>query len=215
MGMRAEINTKRALHWIEHFGGARQERRREAVSRMVAAIPGVKVVYVVCDKRSLISSNDLKNDNDLFYNYAMRLLLERVAQELRGWRGGARKGRLILGSVKNMDHKQSRLYLEHNITYNNTFNTPWENILWPPRWLGTAERDGLQLADLYLGMFRRAIERGSEDKKEARFLLRHGHQIRRGSNGNIMGYGIKMYGDPSFLLSQPWWQDLYYKKSDL
>lgn len=84
-GLRHEINTDKPLHWVEHFQKAKQGPRRQMAALMLAALPGVKVIYVVADKATLKASPRLRESTDLFYHYTMRLLLERVAQQLASW----------------------------------------------------------------------------------------------------------------------------------
>lgn len=206
-GLRAEINTTKPLHWVEHFNkGKKHALRRDMASNMVAAIPGVKVVYVVADKRNMESSDRLRSDRDLFYHYVMKLVLERVANQLSEWEGGARKGIVSLGAVKGMNHEESVSYL-NRVRSTDKWNTPWELIAWPPKWVATNQRDGVQMADLYLGMFRRAMERGGDDLAEARYLMQHWHQLRSSPRGRISGYGVKVYSkDPGFVTKRGWWR---------
>lgn len=205
-GLRSEIGTDKPLHWIEHFKKARHEQRRDMASNMVAAIPDVKVIYVVADKATMVASPELRSNGDLFYHWTMRLMLERVALALHEWEGGQRRGMVRLGAVKGMDHAESVEYLANVRRKASPWSTPWELMHWPPRWVGTNEYDGVQAADLYLGMFRRAVERGGDDIREARHLLRHWHQVRSSARGRVMGYGVKVHGNPSFLTTRGWWQ---------
>lgn len=204
-GLRAEINTTRPLHWVDHFKKSKHEARRAMASNMVAAIPGVQVIYVVAHKETMIASQELRSNGDLFYHYTMRLMLERVANQLSEWDGGRRKGIVRLGAVKGMDHEESVRYLA-NVRLQERWGVPWELISWPPRWVATDAYEGVQAADLYLGMFRRAIELGGDDISEAQYLLQHWHQVRSSNRGRIMGYGVKVHGDPRFLTARGWWQ---------
>lgn len=205
-GLRAEIETEKPLHWVDHFKKQRHEGRRDMASNMVAAIPGVQVIYVVADKATMIASQALRSDGYLFYHYTMRLMLERVAKQLEAWDGGNRRGIVRLGSVKGMDHDRSVSYLGSVRMQEAKWSTPWELISWPPRWVATDDYDGVQAADLYLGMFRRAMEKGGDDIREARHLDRHWHQVRSSPRGRVMGYGVKVYGDPAFLTARGWWK---------
>lgn len=206
-GMKVEINTTRPLHWVEHFNKTKKHvRRREMAANMAAAIPGVKVIYVVVDKRNLRASSRMRSDKDLFYHYTTRLLLERVANQLEEWDGGPRKGIVRLGAVKGMNHATSVSYL-NSARSNDRLKVPWDLIAWPPKWVGTDQYDGVQLADLYLGMFRWAMERGGDDIAEARYLLQHWHQLRSSTRGRILGYGVKVYGeDAGFVTRRGWWR---------
>lgn len=207
-GLRHEIGTTKPLHWVEHFKKPKHAGRRTMAANMLAAIPGVRVIYVVADKATMVASNELRADGDLFYHYTMRLLLERVAYELDGWKGGRRKGIVRLGAVKGMNHKESVEYLTTVRLQRVAWHTPWDLMCWPPRWVGTNAFDGVQAADLYLGMFRRAVELGESRPWEATYLLQHKHQIRRNGAGRALGYGIKIFGDRTFITKRAWWSQI-------
>lgn len=207
-GLRCEIGTTKPLHWVEHFKKPKQASRRTMAANMLAAIPGVRVIYVVADKATMVASNQLRSDGDLFYHYTMRLLLERVAKQLEGWEGGKRKGVIRLGAVKGMNHAESVEYLTAVRRQHATWHTPWDLMCWPPRWVATNSFDGVQAADLYLGMFRRAVELGESEPWESIYLLQHKHQIRRSMDGNVLGYGIKVHGDRTFLTRRSWWSQM-------
>lgn len=205
-GLRAEINTTKPLHWVDHFTPKpKHDSRRHLASDLVATIPGVKVVYVIAHKRTLIASEQLKADRDLFYNYVTKLLLERVAFAARYWPGGPRMAITRLSAVKNMDHTMSLDYLV-SVRRGRRTAAPMEYIKWPPEWYGPDRWDGLQLADLYLGMLNCALTGDDHDEGCATHLLKHRHQIRRGPRGQILGWGVKVYGDDAFLLRRCWWK---------
>lgn len=81
-GMQAVIGTSKPLHWTEHFSPKKRQERRETIAQMLANIPGITLIYVIADKGTLRASNALKTDGALFYHYVMKLLLERVVNQL-------------------------------------------------------------------------------------------------------------------------------------
>ena len=208
-GLRNVINTTKPLHWVDHFTPKPQHAaRRSLASRLVAAIPGAKVVYVVAHKSTLIASQSLRADRDLFYNYVTKLLLERVAFAAERWDGGSRLAIVRLGDVKNMDHVESLRYL-NVVRESGRTRAPFKFIMWPPRWYGPDRFDGLQLADLYAGMLLCALRGDPADPGCAAYLLEHRHQIRRSPSGDIFGWGIKLFGDARYLKGRAWWADLH------
>ncbi|WP_353707655.1 DUF3800 domain-containing protein [Cellulosimicrobium sp. ES-005] len=207
-GLRHAVNTSKPLHWVDHFTPKpKHAARRRLASQWIAKIPDVKVVYVVAHKATLIASQHLRADRDLFYNYMTKLLLERVAYQARYWPGGQRLAVARLSAVKNMDHIESVDYLNGARRYQHT-RAPFENILWPPIWRGPDVFDGLQLADLYLGMLWCAIRGDHGDVDCAEMLLEHRHQLRRGPSGQVLGWGVKVFGDPAYLTKRIWWPEL-------
>lgn len=207
-GLRNEINTPKPLHWVEHFTPKpKHAARRRLAADMVAAIPDVKVVYVIADKKTLIASEHLKHDQDAFYNYVTKLLLERVAYTAKYWPGGSRLALARLSSIKGTRDIDSISYLERVRDVRAT-NAPLQYLRWPPTWHGPERFDGLQIADLYMGMMGAALSGAHDDPLCAVHLLAHRAQIRRSPSGQLLGWGIKIYGDSSILTGRVWWADL-------
>lgn len=204
-GLRHTINTTKPLHWVDHFTPKQKHAdRRRLASDWVAKIPEVKVVYVIAHKATMIAGEHLRADQDLFYNYVTKLLLERVAYEAKFWPGRPRLAVTRLSAVRNMRHGDSVEYLNAVRAYNRT-RAPMEHILWPPKWHDPSAFDGLQLADIYLGMLWTALKGGPDDADCARMLLEHRHQLRRSAHGQVLGYGVKVYGDPRYVSQRCWW----------
>ncbi len=166
------------------------------------------MIYVVAHKPTLRASAAMRADGEMFYHWMTWLLLERVAHETRGSTGGARVARVRLGAVKGMDHARSQAYLS-GTRDRDQGSVPWEHLYWPPKWHGTDEYDGIQLADIYLGMFRAALVGDAQDMLCAEMLLQHRHQIRRSTDGRLLGFGIKVYGQSAFLCDRVWWPELH------
>lgn len=207
-GLRAEINTPKPLHWVEHFTPKpKHAPRRRLAADMVAVIPGARVIYVIADKATLIASEHLKHDKDVFYNYVTKLLLERVAFAARHWAGGPRLAVARLSSIKGTRDVDSIEYLERVRRVGAT-KAPLEHIRWPPSWHGPERYVGLQIADLHMGMMGAALSGPVDDARCAENLLAHRAQIRRGPAGRVLGWGIKVYGDPTTLTQRIWWRDL-------
>lgn len=206
-GRQPQENLK-PIHWVEHFKAKRSDRRRAAAVAL-ASIPTAKVIHVIAHKETLNTDAGMRNDKGLFYNYTARLLLERIAHLAKNWPGGPRLAITRLGRVKHMDHSTSEAHLDFVRcgTRTETFGVPWGYIKWPPTWENT-QRDGIQLADLHAGILNAALSGDPQDSTCAQYLLTCGHQLRRGPQGTLLGYGVKVIGDTSFVTSRVWWDEL-------
>jgi hypothetical protein len=201
-GLRGLIDTPGPLHWVEHFKAKRPERRTHAAT-LLAEMRTAKVVHVIADKATC----GLTRDGAIFYNYTTRLLLERVALAAQEWSGGSRLAIVRLGTVKGMDHAGTAQYLDH-VRHGGctTFDVPWQYIKWPPNWQNTTY-DGIQLADIHAGMLNVALSGKPEDPKCAGDLLLCKHLLRRSTGGSLLGYGVKVIGQSSFVTGRVWYRD--------
>ncbi|MGW2113746.1 DUF3800 domain-containing protein [Streptomyces zhihengii] len=197
-------NLLKPIHWVEHFKAKHPQRRQQA-AKALAAMPSAKVIHVIAHKDTVNTDAGMRQDRDLFYNYTTRLLLERVAYTAKEWPGGPRLAIVNLGAVKNMDHAASEVYLK-SARSQSTYGVPWGYIKWPPTWMGT-QRDGIQLADVHAGLLNCALTGAPTDRACAENLLLCGHQLRRSRSGLLLGYGVKVIGDPSFVTKRAWWDD--------
>jgi hypothetical protein len=207
-GLRAVIhasrpNTTTPLHWVDHFKAKRPERRLHA-ARSLALMPSAKVIHVIVPKDSARESPGLA-DGVRFYNYTTRLLLERVAYAAQQWEGGPRLAIVRLGAVKGMDHTDTAGYLDWVRQGRvQTWGVPWEHIKWPPSWTGT-DWDGIQLADIHAGLLNVALSGSKLDEECAENLLLCKHQLYRSPSGLLLGRGVKVLGNSSFVTSRCWW----------
>lgn len=204
-GMRTVINTQRPLHWVDHFT-AKQQDRRDMASRLCASIPGLVVVHTLAHKKTLISSDALKSDNTLFYHYATKLTLERAAFACQNWEGGSRLGRVVLAAIKGTIPSDTEAYYTRFQSGIRTrapvdWLTPNVKVTTPET------EDGLQLADLYQGMFATALNGTEADDKCGRHLIDVKHQVRRNPGGYAVGWGLKLYPESLIrqLICKAWW----------
>jgi hypothetical protein len=197
-------NTTAPLHWVDHFKRKHPERRLRAAMSL-AQMPSAKVVHVIAPKDAIRSYPGLAN-GVRFYNYTTRLLLERVAHAAKRWEGGSRLAIVRLGAVKGMDHKDTAGYLDWVRQGRvETYNVPWQYIKWPPAWTGT-DWDGIQLADIHAGLLNVALTGSKLDNTCAENLLLCKHQLYRSPGGTLLGYGVKVMGDASFVTTRCWWK---------
>ncbi|UNZ20598.1 DUF3800 domain-containing protein [Streptomyces sp. 891-h] len=211
-GLRALVHSGppearlKPLHWVEHFKAKRPERRLHA-AKVLAQMPDAKVIHVITHKDSLGHDSVMRRSKEHFYNYTARLLLERVARAAQGWPGGKRLAIVRLGAVKHMDHSTSESHLDHVRNGGcETYSVPWALIKWPPTW-ETTQRDGIQLADIHAGLLNAALSGDPADRDCASNLLLCRHQLRRSRDGRVLGHGVKVIGDETFVTGRAWWPD--------
>lgn len=211
-GLRAIVHSGqpqdqlKPIHWVEHFKAKHTERRRHAAVAL-SRMPDVKVIHVIAHKDTVNEDWVMRKDGGLFYNFATRLLLERVAQSAKWWPGGKRLAIVRLAQVKHMDHSSSESHLDYVRNGGcETYNVPWQLIKWPPTWHNT-QRDGIQLADIHAGLLGTALSGDPDDLDCARNLLLCRHQLRRRRDGQVLGYGVKVIGKAGFVTSRAWYPE--------
>ncbi|MFG3136078.1 DUF3800 domain-containing protein [Streptomyces sp. NPDC048211] len=209
-GLRSIIHTSqpdqmKPLHWVEHFKRKHVDRRFRAASAL-AGMPSSRVVHVVVPKAAARNAPGLR-DTSRFYNYTTRLLLERVAYAASQWEGGGRFAIVRLGTVRGMDHLETARYLDRvRQKRDSQWQVPWHLIKWPPAWTGT-DWDGIQLADLHAGLLNSALIGAPDDEACAANLLLCKHQLYRSPTGRLLGYGVKVLGtDTAIVTSRCWWE---------
>lgn len=101
-GAKAIWNIRGQLHWVKHLRGRRADRR-ETLCEILSVVPGVQVIHVILNKAMLLPETYLANNQEGSYNYASRLLLERIAHAADKWPGGARIAQVYFGLVGGVD----------------------------------------------------------------------------------------------------------------
>lgn len=171
----------------------------------LAALPNVRVIYVVVEKAAV--SVSLLNDQVKFYNYAAGLVLERALLSAKhDWPGGPREAVVRFGHVKGFDHTTTSTYFQVKEAQAPAC-MPWGLLTKPPTFEGQALWDGLQAADQYAGVLSAALNVDPYGGYEPQHLLRVRHQLRRGPAGQAEGYGWKAWLAPSSLDAYPWWPE--------
>ncbi|MGY5034823.1 DUF3800 domain-containing protein [Streptomyces sp. 900116325] len=209
-GLRAMVhatrpNTTTPLHWVDHFKRKHADRRARA-ARTLSLMPGVKVIHVIVPKSNVVPTGGM-TDGTRFYNYTTRLLLERVAHCAATWEGGPRLAITYLGTVKGVDHRDTADYLTRvrSGRCGRTWDVPWQHVKWPPKWTGT-DRDGIQLADIHAGILNVALSGDDNDEDCAQNLLLCKHQLYRTPTGNLLGAGVKIWGQNLFVMRRCWFR---------
>lgn len=205
-GLAHVVNTNRGLHWVEHFK-AKHSARRHLASQLCASIPGALVVYALAHKKTLRGGYTIRSDQAHFYHRVTQLALERAAFACRDWEGGPRIGKVYLSQIKGVTPDETAKWYGEFRAGKFT-NAPVDNLCPQARVATPDSLEGLQLADLYQGMFQNCLVSGDEDEEVTSRLLRCRHQLRRSATGNVMGYGLKVYGADGSLWTTSWWKKL-------
>lgn len=196
-----KVPTGKALHWKEHV---KVYARRQHVSRTLAQVPGLLVVYVVVEKAAIPVSSGMYGDQVLFYNYAACLTMERLLLAARDWPGVSRDVIVRFGHVRGFDHSKTTTYFNLKKQKCPAW-VPWGLLHGAVHFDDQATWDGLQAADQYAGILNGAIRPDEFGNYDESHLLRIRHQLRRSETGNALGYGFKVLGNVATFTSLPWW----------
>ncbi|WGH87367.1 DUF3800 domain-containing protein [Auritidibacter ignavus] len=202
-GLRYALKIRKTMHWVRHFRDRPgQAWKRDFLVDKLSQLPAIRAIHVVMDKPNVYKDAHMRKNPDVAYKYASMLLLERIARVAAGWPGGQRVALTRFGVVGGVDHKETKRYLEDTAIGPPKFPTPWENILWPVTWRHQHEFDGLQLADVYSGIFDAAIRRS-----KPQHLFGIAKQVHQNYRGEVGGYGIKFLPTASAqdMYGSPWW----------
>ncbi|WP_328639707.1 DUF3800 domain-containing protein [Streptomyces canus] len=191
----------KALHWKEHV---KVYPRRQYVTRTLAELEGVQIVYVVVEKAAIPAQAGMRRDQVIFYNFAAGIILERLLLAARDWPGGTRDLRVRFGHVRGFDHRTTCAYFKIKPERGPGW-VPWHLLQGQPSFEDQAKWDGLQAADQYAGMLSAAIRTDRYGGYEAAHLLGVRHQIRRNGLGASRNYGFKILGNEATFTSLPWW----------
>lgn len=200
------IPPSKALHWNEHV---KTFPRRQHVATVLGSLTPVMVLHVAVEKAGIPSHAGMRNDHELFYNFAAGMVLERVLLAARDWPGGSRDALVRFAHVRGFKHETTRDYIEHRARTNDPHWVPWRR-LHSLHFDGQANYLGLQAADQYVGMLWLAFRRDDFGGFEEHHFLQTAHQI-RAVNGRRVNYGFKWLGRPETLAAIPWWQTAAWK----
>ncbi|WP_440900909.1 DUF3800 domain-containing protein [Actinosynnema sp.] len=190
-----------ALHWADHLRARNHDRRRHA-AKSLSEVPGVQLIYVLVDKRALAPASDVHGDAALTYTRTTQLLFERIAVAARTWPGGHRRVIAEISHTRGHDHPTT---LKHIGALSPHDGFSWRLATSKITIRGAADRDGLQAADLYLGMFNAAITPDKYGNHSDEYLVECLHQVHRDPLGRMLGRGFTVLGQDSLITGQPWW----------
>ena len=180
-----------ALHWRKH---CRMHEYRKFAAMEVSKLENLTVIFVISDKKTV------PHDHTQFYNIVAAFTLERILKhtEKLGTTTSVR-----FGHVRGFDHSISLNYFKNRNWQSNNYHRLYEQ----PKWIPAVSNSGIQIADIYSGILGAAMLQDRFGNFEHSYLETIKHQIRKSSQGQISGYGIKaisLNNDPE---SFKWWPE--------
>lgn len=200
------------LHWSKNM---KHHTLRRHAANQLAALP-VRLIYVAVPKATVRQTSKLSTDTVAYYNYAARMLLERIglftADHQRAERRHNRRAecqtKVTFGRVKGFQPADLRSYVARLRRKDEC--RPWcDHLTEKISVLGQTEEELLQWADIAAGAFDAAVKTDRFGNHEPTYLQALGPQIRR-VNDRILGYGMKSLGDDAWLRELPWWEDRWW-----
>jgi hypothetical protein len=194
------VPTGKALHWHEHV---KTYQRRQHVATQLAAFPNLSMTYVIVEKTAIPVSSGIYASQELFYNYAACMVMERMLLAAPDWPGGSREVKVRFGHVRGFRHATTTAYFARKTAQPAWI--PWGLVRGQVEFSDQAQWDGLQAADQYAGMLNVAVTPDKFGGYEEAHLLRIRGQLRRNAQGKSRGYGFKVLGNEATFTSVPWW----------
>ena len=197
-----------ALHWVEHLRLRHHDRRRHA-AKVLGTVPELKLIFALIDKANVPTHSGMRTDIAKTYNYATRMLFERLALTASHWPGGSHRAIVKVAHARGHDHMATINYIRNICPLApSNFVVPWHLVTPSITVGGAGSYDGLQAADVYAGMLNAAITADRFGNCSPEYLLGCAHQLRRGPSGKLLNYGIKVLGDPAIITAQSWWSQV-------
>ncbi len=194
-----KVPATKPMHWREHV---KTFERRQHVAACLVRHP-IVVNYVVFEKAAIPQNAYLRRDQMVFYNYAAKLMLQRLLLTAEAWPSGPGRLTATFGHVRGFDHANTRAYLR-TIAARERWRPYWQLLDGIVQWADSRTYDGLQVADQYAGMLSVALRADQFGGFDPHHLLAVRHQIRR-DGGRSWGAGFKVLAQRDAMESYPWW----------
>lgn len=202
--LRALRRTEGAtLHWAQNM---KDHADRKYAAATLAQLP-VRLIYVVVPKRSIKPDSFLARSSDGYYNYAARLLLERIGMFTSSIQDPAFPGRplqckVTFSHVKGFNPETLRRYIS-NVRSNNS-DRCWRHLTPVLDVDGQSSTRQLQWADIAAGALDSAIKADRHGNYEPAYWRSVSHLV-DAPGGIMLGRGLKVLGDESCITDLPWW----------
>lgn len=201
-----DIPLDKPLHWAHN---CKDHRKRLHIVNTVSALQGIRVNYVIFDKRAAAFKKSVLNDGVRFYNYIAGITLERILLCANSASRGDKSVDVWYGYVKGLspDKDGTIDYLSRKTSMPNSF-VDWSLLRKSPSFKDARENSGIQLADMYCGFLREAIFPNNFGEFEPSYLIKVKDQITRRPSGDSWGYGFKVMAVKDDFTGQlPWWEE--------
>lgn len=160
------------MSWKKHL---KTHQRRQFAAHTLAALKGVTVIYVYCQK-DLVTGNYVKHA-ERFYNYVAKMTYTNVLWAARGRNADGIHTRF--GHVRGHNHAPTKQYLEREARRDQRVPHELEQGL---RWVSADRFLESQAADLYGGFLRAALWPAEFGLVEPQYIRTIWHQVRRGTD---------------------------------
>lgn len=176
--------------------------QRVAATLAIADLP-VRLIFVCVPKASMRQTSKLVADPTAFYNYAARMLVERVSWLARTHHTTAH---LTFEKVKGFPPSQLRSYLDL-LRQRREPSTDWDHIHRDVRVDSPANIPALLVPDLTAGAWDAATRPDRETGlTEPAYLHNMAKLVYRSQQGKVLGYGVKVLGPTPDLCATPLWK---------
>lgn len=198
----ADVNAHRQGTGKLKWTGLRHPERTYATAAL-GGLP-IRIVYVIVPKVSIRADSMLFRDSGAFYNFAARIIFERISWIVND-AGGLAK--VTYEKVRGFPTYETTDYLEL-LRQRRDRHIEWAAVHKAVEVRGAGEKPRLQLADLAAGALDAAIR---PDKAtglvEPTYLFNLEPVIARRGRAweRVQEVGIKVLGDTDIVYRQPWW----------
>ena len=193
---------QRVLHWSRNI---KDHADRKLAANSLAQLP-VRLIYVVAPKTAIRSGSYLARSTEGYYNYMARYVIERLARFTK--RMADREGqpdlrcKVTFGQVKGFNPNVLRSYISRIRRTRN--DAPWDYLTPTIDVEGQGTTRLLQWAEIGAGALDSAIKMDRHAQYEPAYWLPLMPRIDQ-CDGRMLGYGLKVLGDESWLTNLPWW----------
>ena len=200
------VNTRlaREPHQELHWSKTLKKHDQRFVAAEELARLNLRIVYMVVDKSTSPQGSGLGTSRDSLYNYALRLLIERVSWLVDDAHGTAA---VTLASVSGLPRRVPLTYLNSKLRNRQT-EIRWQALRQAIEVRQAASRDGLQMADIAAGALDRAIRPSTHPphRIESAYLRMLLPRVYTPGPGRVGSYGLKAL--PAGLWSRyDWWAE--------
>ncbi|MFA9432927.1 MULTISPECIES: DUF3800 domain-containing protein [unclassified Egicoccus] len=202
------------LHWSKNM---KDHALRTYAAQILSGLP-IRLLFVVVPKRAIQPNTHLARSTVGYYNFAARLVLERVGYftasrqriEQKTDPAAICRTKVTFARVKGFRPRLLQDYV--GLLRTRQGNEAWSNGLTTKVAVaGQAESPLLQWADIAAGAFDAAVKLDRYGNHEPAYLMRLGRLIDCSGDGRILGYGIKSLGGEDYLQAMPWWTADWWK----
>ena len=191
-----QVPSGKVLSWKDHVKV--HDRRRRAAD-VLAAVPGIQVLYVYA-KKSSYAPGTFVHDPTLFYNYVAFKMYKAIVWGAKHGLG-ASEVNIRFGHLRHHDHKPTRAYIEWQASL--APNVP-DRVVRSMKWVNAASYSESQAADLFGGFLRAAVWPAAPyGYVEPAYLLRAWSCIRN-AHSCVIPLGIFSMPNSGVLKSEPW-----------